>query len=483
METRKNSARVRFACSTVVIGLLASLVVFTTQALAQEPKGGRSEIRIEGFSIGGQGAIGRNGPAPGQADCVGPGSAGTISAGSTNSGLVPTTVVGTFTHAAGLLALPGSCVVNIGSCSVVNPATVTFTATIPPGQTLFVSYQAQFGEVAPETISCIVLTRIFDGGTPMITQACPKTTCPAVGPGQIYPSASELSDQKAGSVLIYNLYTSSLTIPGTQNTRISITNVDQIRGVAVHLFFVDGGSCSPIDRYICLTANQTMTFLASEQDPGVTGYIVAVASSLVTGCPINFNHLIGDEFVKFSTGHAANLGAEAIAAIAGGLTFCDANSVTAILLFDGVSYNRVGRVLALDNIPARADGNDTLLVVNPIRADLATGASTIGAIFGLLFDDAEAPHSFSFTAGCQLRVSLSNNFPRVTPRFETVIPAGSTGWLKLWSPVGIALLGAQINFNPNASANAGAFNQGHNLHKLTLSTFGNFIIPIFPPNC
>ena len=40
---------------------------------------------------------------------------------------------------------------------------------------------------------------------------------------------------------------------------------------------------------------------------------MAVAVDAGTGCPINFNCLIGDAFVKLSTGHAANLAAEAFA--------------------------------------------------------------------------------------------------------------------------------------------------------------------------
>jgi hypothetical protein len=114
---------------------------------------------------------------------------------------------------------------------------------------------------------------------------------------------------------------------------------------------------------------------------------------------------------------------------------------------------------------------------------LLTGASTIGTVFGLLYDDAEAPHSFTFTAGCQLRSSLSNNFPRTTPRFETVIPAGSTGWMKLWATSDFGILGSQINFNPNAAVAAGAFNQGHNLHKLRLKEREFYVMPVFPPAC
>src|SRR5215471_16008067 len=63
-------------------------------------------------------------------------------------------------------------------------------------------------------------------------------------------------------------------------------------------------------------SNQKASFTTSDADPGTRGYIVAVAVDGLTGCPANFNFLIGDEYVKYASGHAANLGAEAIAAIA-----------------------------------------------------------------------------------------------------------------------------------------------------------------------
>ena len=110
---------------------------------------------------------------------------------------------------------------------------------------------------------------------------------------------------------------------------------------------------------------------------------------------------------------------------------------------------------------------------------------SLGSLFGIFYNDAETSLSFSLTGGCQLRGSLSNNFPRITPRFEQFIPAGRTGWLKLYSqpPTDIGITGAVINFNPNASTNIGAFNQGHNLQALTLSNTNSLIIPVFPPSC
>ena len=307
----------------------------------------------------------------------------------------------------------------------------------------------------------------------------------AADPGLVYPPESEVSDQKAGSILIYNIYTSSSTAPITQNTRFNITNTSSTSGVAVHLFFVDGATCSIADRFTCLTALQTSSFLASDQDPGTTGYIVAIAVDS-RGRPRLFNWLIGDEYVKFQTGHFANLGAEAFAKLTDGNVLSTDGSLAAIffdgLLLDG-SYNRVPRVLAIDNIPSRADGNDTLVIINRIGGNLGVGAATLSSLFGILYDDGEGPHSFTIFGGCQLRSSLSNNFPRTAPRFELVIPAGSTGWMKFWSTSDIGILGASINFNANSAVSAGAFNSGHNLHKLRLSQAANYVIPIFEPNC
>jgi hypothetical protein len=418
--------------------------------------------------------------------CTGPGNVVTGTFTVPNSGAAPVTVTGTVALPAGLVGLANSCTASPSGTCTVNATSVSYSATVGAGQTATVSFQAQVADtVTTGTQLCSTLTVTFSGGgAPLAVQVCTTANCPAVGPGLLFPSTSEVSDQKAGSVLVYNLYSSSIAAPNAQNTRVSITNIHPGLPIAVHLFFVDGATCSIADSLVCLTPNQTASFLASDIDPGTTGYIVAVASDLVTGCPVSFNYLIGDEYVKLSSGHAANLAAEGFAALAGGLTPCNAASVTTVLNFDGVSYNRAPRVLAASNVPSRADGNDTLIVLNRLGGSLAAGAATLGPLFGILYDDAENPLSFTFNAGvCQFRSSLSSNFPRVAPRFEQFIPAGRSGWAKFFSLSDIGLLGAQINFNANAATAANAFNQGHNLHKLTLTPSAVLTIPIFPPNC
>jgi hypothetical protein len=305
----------------------------------------------------------------------------------------------------------------------------------------------------------------------------------AADPGTIYPDASEVSDQKAGSVLYYNIYTSNPAGSSAQNTRINITNTNATVAAAVHLFFV-GSNCSVADSFICLTPNQTASFLASDIDPGITGYIVAIASN-AAGCPTQFNWLIGDEYVKFSTGHSANLGAEAFSKITPGpLSTCTADSSEASIVFNNTHYNRAPRTLAASSIGSNLDGNNTFLVINRVGGSLVSGADSTGTLFGLLYDDAEAGVSFQLSGGCQVSGSLGNSFPRVTGQFTGIIGQGRTGWMKIWSAAGNrGLLGSILTYNANAASQPGAFTGGRNLHKLTLNTTDSLLIPVFPPNC
>src|SRR6185369_1743889 len=55
----------------------------------------------------------------------------------------------------------------------------------------------------------------------------------AADPGLTYPPTSEVSDQKQGAVLVYNIYPSGATSGNSQNTRINITNTSTSSGAAV----------------------------------------------------------------------------------------------------------------------------------------------------------------------------------------------------------------------------------------------------------
>ena len=78
-----------------------------------------------------------------------------------------------------------------------------------------------------------------------------------LGPGIVPPNPGN-------SILIYPVYTSSAASPSSENTRINITNANPSQPACVHMFFVDGASCSVADSYICLTPNQTAKIQAGK---------------------------------------------------------------------------------------------------------------------------------------------------------------------------------------------------------------------------
>ncbi len=259
-----------------------------------------------------------------------------------------------------------------------------------------------------------------------------------------------------------------------EDTRLTLTNSHQRQSVNVHLFFVDGVTRRVADNYVRLTPQQTISFLASDLDPGVTGFVLAIAVD-DHGCPISFNHLIGSEYVKFQSGHRTSLSAVAISA-EGGPIICDPNATTAKILFDGISYSALPRTLAIDSLRSRSEGNQSMLVVNRISGDLTGLLDSVDSLAGLLYDDVEKSASFTMSsANSQLKALLGNSVPRSVPRYDVIIPAGRSGWMKFASPTEVGLTGALINYNPNG------FNGGHNLHNLTLTDSAFITIPVYPP--
>lgn len=298
-------------------------------------------------------------------------------------------------------------------------------------------------------------------------------------PGSEYPPASELSDQKPGSVLVFPFYSSAAGNMAQENTRFSITNQNITTSIPIHLFFVNGDSGTVNDTYLCLTPVQTAVFFASDVDPGVRGYAVAVAVGS-NGAPIKFNDLRGDAAIKLATGHRASLKAQAIAAI----TLPAFSGSTATLNFDGVAYNRMPRALALDQIKSRSDGNSTLLVLTRVTGNYAApnGRDLIGECSGYLYDHTAFGRNFSFTGSkSQLVELVRNDFPLLG--FDTFIPAGRSGWFYVAATQDAGLFGAVLNTNSNSGTQPRAFSGGNNLRALSLSSSNSITIPVIPPSC
>lgn len=307
----------------------------------------------------------------------------------------------------------------------------------------------------------------------------------AAEPGLDLPPTSEMSDQKLGSVLIYPLYLSGAAA-AVENTRISITNQNPTfpGDVSVLLLFVNGVTGVVADSSICLTASQTATFRATDVDPGVRGFLVAIAVNPATGVPINFNQLSGEAEVKLASGHHASYKAEAIAAVAAnpGIVL---NPSAAALNFDGTNYNRLPRAVAVDRLKSTADGNSTILALCRVDGNYASPnvIGNLGALTGTIFNDAAQAAPFALTgAAPQSFITLSDAFP-ITPVYSQLISTGRVGWLQIWRDADAPLIGAALNFNPNAGLSGSQFNGGHNPRKLTLTAAGSMTIPLFPASC
>jgi hypothetical protein len=117
-----------------------------------------------------------------------------------------------------------------------------------------------------------------------------------------------------------------------------------------------------------------------------------------------------------------------------------------------------------------------MLIVNRISGDLTTALDPVETLAGFIFDDLEKASSFTMSsANNQLRAMLGNSTPRSVPRYDVIIPAGRTGWMKFASAANVGLTGTVINQNPSG------FSGGHNLHMMTTTDMSFITIPVYPP--
>jgi hypothetical protein len=273
------------------------------------------------------------------------------------------------------------------------------------------------------------------------------------------------SDHEPASILFYTKYTSSQTSPQTQDTQINITNVNREFGTSLHLFMVDGSTCTVADFFLSLTANQTGTFYASDLDPGITGYIFAVASN---GTPTQFNFLIGDAYVRENDGKQANLQAWGFEKHSPGDVAPNGDG-TATIIFNGIEYDRKPSMLAASNFNSQVDHSTNLALVAPMTNYLAGNPANVN-VFTLVYNDVEEAFSTTLLVRClrqipllTLRVSGGN--------VNAIVKVGRTGWIRL-NAINAPILGSILQRGP-------IFTGGHNLHPIALLPTFSTVVPAF----
>lgn len=282
-----------------------------------------------------------------------------------------------------------------------------------------------------------------------------------------YPiGQSSFGDLKPGSVLFYSRYSSNPANPSMGDTQINITNVSQNAAASVHLFMVDGATCSIADSFVGLTPNQTASFLVSDYDPGISGYIVAVAVG--PGGPTQFNHLIGSEFIRETNGVSAYLQAMTVAKRSAGDVVPDGSGQT-VLNFNGVDYEQLPSSIAVATFNSQTVDSNMLSIFSP-STNLMIGGVVSTSVFTLLYNDAEVSLSSSFTVNCYLYNSFVALFNR-GGGINRHVPSGRTGWIRMTAS-GRPIMGSVLGKGP-------VFTGGHNLHALALLGSYSIIVPSF----
>lgn len=376
------------------------------------------------------------------------------------------------------------------------------------------------------------LTRLFFALTALMTLA-------TVSFGQI-PTVTgvtggatnniQVSDQKPGSVLVFPYYTSD--VQNKWDTRITISNLATanypvgVQGnfglytnsIVVHVFMIQGSNCQQADFFLCLTKGASMSFKMLEQDPGVTGTLIAVAVDY-QGLPVSWNALIGNAFVNRGTWQG-NYGAESFAstqAFGWRTTTANSSSTTAALVFNGTQGSgggpgalpTTGSPLIPDNSanPTTAWGYDQVpnqfavefqspvdvtgqrVVHAGLEGNLSTGGLTgagqVGT--GLVWRDDEAQGSFTrwMSGGCQTSSTdgiITLTAPRVPTTLEFFVPKGRTGVLRYDTGPSVGILITPIQLEAGA-VKIGTWGGIRTLHKTRVTATTTLTIPVYMPSC
>ena len=127
-----------------------------------------------GVVVGNGGATGPG--VPHTPNCLGPLSVVHPLLTATNGTMTAESVSASFAIDPGLSVVPGSCSASTGTCTIVNPSEVTWTATLQPGETGALTFAERIAAGTPiNTTLCTTVSVTFDSEPPITLQGCLTT--------------------------------------------------------------------------------------------------------------------------------------------------------------------------------------------------------------------------------------------------------------------------------------------------------------------
>jgi hypothetical protein len=349
-------------------------------------------------------------------------------------------------------------------------------AILAPGQT-------DLTRVAMDTTQYRLLWMLSAGimGTPGLAVATGGETASFVDLKLSAVSAATIiGDQKPGSVLFFNRYTSSASNSLREDSTLNLTNTNPAAPAYVRLFLVTAATCQPTEIQLCLAAQQTVSLLMSDVDPGIRGYAIAIATNL-QGEPVQFNWLTGNAVLRqpatnITGSYNSVLSAVAIAKRKEG-NVANVNGL-AEMIFDDVTYDRLPGQIAFDSVPSQVGAtNATILSIYRPLADLSGAVSSTSVQitgFGQNSQGQVIASTGNLSSACYSDVTLGA-FRLQPTLINQLLPSGATAWFVASSNDLLPLLGAQFN--------SGEFNSGGNTRPLSFSAEYKIRIPVSPVTC
>jgi len=278
--------------------------------------------------------------------------------------------------------------------------------------------------------------------------------------------SNNYSDIKPGSVLFFNRFTSNPVNQMLGDTQINLTNLNQSKAIDLHFYLIDGSSCSVADFGSSLNASQTISFLMSDFDPGIFGYMIVVAED--AGLPTQHNWLTGIAQVREFDGRQGILSAISIGKLTAGPIAPDLDGQYR-LKFNGAVYEKLPQVLAVPSFDSQVTTTSFLYIYSP-SPNIYTGDTNTVTLSTLLYNDASQSLSGSFSLTCYRQDSFMTIFNR-GGGINNRVPAGRTGWIRMASS-SAPILGSVISRNS-------VFQGGYNLPAVSLYGSFEILVPNF----